>query len=227
MIRLLFIPDTGKSLPPRMCKTVPVRSSHFAPQKVFACFLLLLLCGAGWAQEQSLQYAINRHGKRVGELTFKQVKESTKTTYTVESLVKVSILLSFTVQAWENSVYENDVLQSSSLVRKVNGKERTNKVIKTTGSGLTISNKNEEKVVKNYLVKYSTHCLYVAEPVSYTNVFSDNYQQFIPIQKLAVHHYKISFPDGGSNEYFYENGICKKVKVRSSLFDAEFVLVSP
>ncbi|MDB5208046.1 MAG: hypothetical protein JWR72_3121 [Flavisolibacter sp.] len=201
---------------------------------LFACvkgITIILLLNAlpvlAVAQEQSLNYSINRHGKQVGKLNFKQVKLGSKTTYAIESDVKASMILSFHVQVKENSVYENDVLQYSSLNRQVNGKERANQQIKNNGTGLSVTEDGEETILKNFVVKYNTHCLYAQEPTFYTSVFSDNYKLFIPIKKIKEHHYKISFPDGNSNEYVYENGSCKLIKVRTSLFNADFVLNKP
>lgn len=188
---------------------------------------LLLLCLASFAQEQNLQYAINRNGKKVGELFFQRKKTGTKTVYNIRSDVKVAMVLTIQVKASEQSVYDNDVLQSSSVVRYVNGKQKANKQIRNNGKGLTATDDGAVRELKNYVVKFNTHCLYSMEPLHYTNVFSDNYQQFLPLVKLADHHYKVTFPDGNSNEYFYENGVCKKIKVKSQLFDAEFVLLSP
>ncbi|HET7898783.1 MAG TPA: DUF6134 family protein [Flavisolibacter sp.] len=179
-----------------------------------------------FAQEQRLQYAINRNGKTVGNLSFRKSINGTRTTYNILSEVKVAVLMTFTVQAREQSVYDQDVLQSSSVVRQVNGKQKANKQVVNNGNGLTVSDDGQRKELKNYRVKYNSHCLYAVEPVHYTNVFSDNYQQFVPIVKVAEHHYRVSFPDGGSNDYFYENGVCKKVQVKSSMFDAEFVLLT-
>ena len=178
-----------------------------------------------FSQQQHLQYAINRNGKTVGNLSFEKSTAGTRTTYNIHSEVKVAVLLTVTVQAREQSVYDNDVLQSSSMVRHVNGRQKANKQIVNNGSGLTVSADGHRKELKNFRVKYNMHCLYSVEPIHFGNVFSDNYQQFIPIIKMADHHYRIAFPDGGSNEYFYENGVCKKVKVKSNLFDAEFVLL--
>jgi hypothetical protein len=187
---------------------------------------LLFLSENSFSQQQNLLYAINRKGKKVGDLNFQKQTAGTRTTYNIQSDVKVTMLVSINVQAKEQSVYENDVLQSSSVVRHVNGKQKANKQIKNTGKGLVVSEDGNERVLKNYSVKYNVHCLYTMEPIHFANVFADSYQQFIPIVKMANHHYRITFPDGNSNEYFYENGICKKVKVRSQLFDAEFVLTS-
>lgn len=175
-------------------------------------------------QEQQLLYAIHRQGEKVGELTYHQKTTGAQTTYAIRSDVKVSLLLTFRVQAWEQSVYKNNVLQSSSLVRKINGRERTNKQIQNTGNKITISSKNKTIQEMNYVINYSTHCLFSTEPLTNNRVFSDNYLQFLSIEKLGPQHYRIRFPDGGSNEYFYKDGICRRVKLQSRLFDAEFVL---
>ncbi|HET7897752.1 MAG TPA: DUF6134 family protein [Flavisolibacter sp.] len=205
------------------------RCSH-ADQTRLKCVLMwvaVLLFGASIActQEQVLNYVVNRQGKKVGDLHFKQVREGEKTVYSIESLVKVSILFSFTIQAWEQSVYEHNALQSSSLVRKVNGKERDNKQITNKGNSLSIVSKGGAQQVMNCTVNYSTHCLYTTEPLQYSRVFSDNYQQFLTIHKQGDHHYQITFPDGNSNDYYYENGICRRMTVSSMLFDAEFILL--
>ncbi len=195
-------------------------------QKAALLTLLIFFFTLCFSQEQNLHYTINRNGKKVGDLSFQKRKAGAITTYNIASEVKVNMILSVTVKAKEQSVYKNDLLQSSSLVRHVNGRQKVNKQIKNNGTGLTVFDEGAHRELKNYSVKYNTHCLYTIEPTYYTNVFSDNYQKFIPIVKIANQHYKLTFPDGNSNEYFYENGICRKVKVKSQLFDAEFVLTS-
>lgn len=195
-------------------------------QLIFTAIAGFLFSLTSQAQDQNLHYAIHRNGKKVGDLNFEKRKAGTQTTYNIESEVKVNVVVAVVVKATEKSVYDSDVLQSSTLVRHVNGRQKANKQIRNNGTGLTVTDEGAEQVLKNYLVRYSTHCLYTTEPVAFANVFSDNYKKFIPIVKLAEHHYKLTFPDGNSNEYFYENGICKKVKVKSSLFDAEFLLTT-
>jgi hypothetical protein len=187
---------------------------------------ILVFTSTAHSQVQNLNYKIIRNGKEVGFLKMQQMQAGTKTTYSAESLVKIQMLIYITVHALEKSIYDNDVLQFSSVIRKVNGKEKLNKEIRNSGNGLKVNNNGKELQLKNYLVKYNMHSLYTKEPIYYTNVFSDNYQQFVPIKKLAEHQYKLEFPDGNSNEYFYNNGICSRMNVRSTLFDADFLLSS-
>ena len=204
-----------------------LRLPGLSVQKLFLLLLSVFLFLSSFSQQQSLHYAIHRNGKKVGDLNFQQTRNGNLTTYNIQSQVKLNMVIAIDVQAKEQSVYEDDVLQSSSVVRHVNGREKANKQIRNNGKGLTVTEGGSQRELKNYVVKFSTHCLYSVEPVYFTNVFADNYQQFLPIVKLADHHYKVTFPDGNSNEYFYEKGICRKVKVKSQLFDAEFLLTSP
>ncbi len=227
MVTSFFIPLIKNFYSQQALATPEFSKSILASVKCIPIILLFVVLSVfAIAQEQSLNYSINRHGKQVGNLSFKQVKSGTKTTYAIESDVKARMILSLHIQVKENSVYESDVLQYSSLNRQVNGKERASQQIKNNGTGLSVTEDGEEKVLKNFVVKYNTHCLYAQEPTFYTSVFSDNYKQFIPIKKIKEHHYKITFPDGNSNEYVYENGSCRLIKVRTSLFDADFVLVT-
>lgn len=174
-----------------------------------------------------MQYEIQRNGRKIGSLNFQKRQAGGRTTYNVASEVRVNMLVSVVVKAREQSVYENEVLQSSSVIRHVNGRQKANKQIRKKGSGLIINDDGEEQVLKNFLVRFSSHCLYATEPVTSTSVFCDNYKKFIPLEKLADHRYRLTFPDGNSNEYYYENGVCKRVRVKNQLFDADFVLTSP
>lgn len=189
--------------------------------------LLLSSSVAAFSQEQRLSYTVQHNGKQVGSLNFRRVKAGTRTTYNIQSEVNVKMLLAVSVKAQEQSVYENEVLQSSSVLRHVNGRQKANKQIRNNGRGLTVSEDGRNHELKNYLVKYNSHCLYSTEPVHFTNVFADNYQCFLPIVKVTDHQYRVTFPDGNSNDYFYENGVCRRIKVKSRFFDAEFVLTSP
>lgn len=190
------------------------------------CLLFCLLPATVPAQK--LHYTILRSGKPVGSLNFQKQLTGAQTVYTLQSDVKVALLLTLTVKVNEQSVFENDVLQSSHVLRYVNGRKKADKRLRNNGRGLVVTDdEGRERELKNTVVRFNTHSLFTTEPVQLGPVFSDNYQQFLPIQKLGAQHYRLTFPDGSSNEYFYEKGRCQRVKVKSTLFDAEFVLTAP
>jgi hypothetical protein len=67
--------------------------------------------------------------------------------------------------------------------------------------------------------------LYTKEPLNINQVYSDNFQCFLPIKKDAEHQYRVNLPDGNYNEYHFENGICKLVVVNHSLYTIRMELV--
>jgi hypothetical protein len=75
-----------------------------------------------------------------------------------------------------------------------------------------------ERRIPASAIYYNMVCLYTQEPVSVNQVYSDKFQKFLPIQILGKQHYKIDFPDGNSNQYYYQNGICRRIESNNTLF---------
>lgn len=192
---------------------------------VFKILLFLLLGCTGMivarGQETNLTYSVTRNGSEIGTISIKEIKKGTQVFYYLQSQIKVQFILHFTVKAIEEAVYENGVLVSSFIYRKFNGSEKTNKRIRSAGKNYIIQNKGSEELLNSYPIRYNMVCVYTQEPVNVTQLFSDNFQRFIPIKKTAPHHYKIVFPDGNTNEYFYQNGVCIRIKMTTSLYNAE------
>ena len=46
----------------------------------------------------------------------------------------------------------------------------------------------------------------------------------LAIKTISNHTYQIDLPEGGSNIYYYENGVCRKVDIRGALFNAQMIL---
>lgn len=185
--------------------------------------LLLLMTGAAcyaFSQERVLQYTINRNGEPVGSLTLKEIRNGDKISLRLQSNVKTSFLLTVEVTAQEEALYENGVLVSSSFYQKVNNNERANTKMQATGAAYKVTNKQQTTLLKNYPITYNMICLYTVEPVHVRHVFMDKYQQFVPVEVLGAHHYKLTFPDGAYNEYYYKDGLCVKVKMNSNWFNA-------
>jgi len=205
----------------------PRKFQLFVNKAVFvAKVLLLVLVGctivmAARAQEKNLAYTVIRNGCEIGSITIKEIKNGTRVTYHLESEIKTTFIFTFKVNATEEAVYENGVLLNSFIYRKVNGSEKANKRIRFSGNNYIVRNKGSEKWLNNYPIRYNMVCLYTQEPIHTNQIFSDNFQQFISIKKTGAHQYKIIFPDGNSNEYYYQNGTCIRIKMSSSLYNAQ------
>lgn len=112
----------------------------------------------------------------------------------------------------------------SSSYRKINNDVKENKQTTYKGSYYEIKKENSVRQVKLNNVSYNQLSLYFFEPVNVSQVYSDNYEQYLRIEKKENQSYGIEFPDGNKNYYNYSNGVCSKVKVQQSLFTIEFIL---
>ena len=197
--------------------------------KCSRCIFLILIClvmGIGtFSQDKTLVYAIKRNGSEVGKVQFTQNTIGTRTTLKMESEVRTRFIFLFTAKAKEEAIYDSGIMTWSSIYRKMNGSVKADKKIKATGNIYTIYNEDKTEKLNNYPIRYNMLSLYTNEPVNFSTVFSDNFQQ-LTIQTINPHHYKIKFPDGNSNEYFYTNGMCTKVKISHSLYSATIELKS-
>lgn len=197
----------------------------FKAGKTMALVILSLALGVfATSQEKKLEYQIKRNGNVVGNVHFTQTSSGNRTTMKMESEVKTRFILLFTAKAQEEAIYDNGIMTWSSIYRKLNGNVKADKKTKAYGNSYTIYKGNKTETLNNYPIRYNMLSIYSAEPVSISKVYSDNFQQFLDIQKMGEHHYKIKFPDGNYSEYFYKNGVCSKVEVHHTLYSATIEL---
>lgn len=178
------------------------------------------------AQQNKFEYTIKRNGDAVGTIHFTQGITGNRTVLTMESEVNTRFIFNFKANAKEEVIYDNGIMTWSSIYRKLNGKVKVDKKTKATGNAYTVFKGNKTETLTNYPIRYNMLSIYISEPVNVTQVYSDNFQRQVNIQKIADHHYKIKFPDGNYSEYFYTNGICSKVEIHHSLYRATIVLKS-
>jgi hypothetical protein len=188
--------------------------------------ILLSISVSTQAQQNQFEYTIKRNGDEVGTIHLTQGIAGNRTVLTMESEVNTRFIFNFKAKAKEEAIYDDGIMTWSSIYRKLNGNVKADKKTKANGSTYTVYKGNKTETLNNYPIKYNMLSVYVSEPVNITQVYSDNFQKHIDIQKVADHHYKIKFPDGNYNEYFYTNGICSKVEVHHSLYSATIELKS-
>ena len=193
---------------------------------VFLIILCIVIAACGLSQEKKLEYQIKRNGDVVGNVRFTQNLSGNRVTLKMESEVKTRFIFTFTAKAQEESIYDNGILTWSSIYRKMNGNVKANKKMKAAGNAYTIYSDNKSETVSQYPIYYNMLCMYTIEPVAISKVYSDNFQQFLEIKTVKEHHYKIEFPDGNYNEYFYEKGVCSNIKIHHSLYSATIELKS-
>ena len=178
------------------------------------------------AQDKKLEYQIIRKGDVVGTINFSQSVSGNRTTLKMESEVNTRFIFTFTAKAKEEAIYDSGIMTWSSIYRKLNGNVKADKKTRAEGSGYKIISGNKSESLGEYPIRYNMLSIYISEPVNVSRVYSDNFERHVNIEKVGDHHYKIRFPDGNYNEYFYKNGICSRVKIHHSLYSATIELKS-
>ena len=187
--------------------------------------LLILSSAKCNSQIRSLNYEIIRNGNKIGSLHFTQMVQAGFNYLHVESEMKAKFLFSFVIKVKEEALYYNDILLRSSVYRQMNGNEKANKQHQAFNNEYIIQAGKRSEVVKTYPIRYNMLSLYSREPVDVSKVYSDNFETFIPIEKIDAHKYMVRLPDGNYNCYNYKDGVLCLVEVYSNLYSATIVLM--
>jgi hypothetical protein len=191
-----------------------------------AITLLALLCFSGglMAQEQIVKYNVLHSGKIVGHMDLYQKRTGDDLYLKMISEVKMRFIMSIEVNINEESVFQNGRLISSRVCRRVNGKEKANRQTKSAGDNYQTLAEGKSGLVNQKQISNNLMLLYCHEPDNNTQIYSDNFQQFLQVKQVSQHVYRIDLPDGNYNFYSYTNGICSKVDIHHSLYSIQIQL---
>ena len=198
--------------------------NDFVKRTAGVLIILFLFSFSLFAQNQLLSYNVVYKGNIIGDMQVSQNKSDGKVNLKMVSNVQMHLLFGIKMSSQEESSFENGKLIYSSVYRQVNGKEKANKQTRAVGNNYQTSSEGIVDRLSNGAIEYNIHSLYFHEPVNLQKVYSDNYQQLLPIKKINEHSYKIQLPDGNCNYYFYKNGICNRVNVNTSIVSVEMLL---
>ncbi len=187
--------------------------------------LVLLLTGFKvTAQDQTLNYKVIHNGSTVGHMQLQQRKNGDDTFLKIASEVKMRFIFGIQVNVEEESHYRDGKLICSHVHRVVNGKEKANKYTKASGDTYQLIDDNKTGSFNQKQIGYNLSMMYLKEPVGISQIYSDNFQQYVQIKQVGGHIYRIDLPDGNYNFYTYDNGICNKVEIHHSFYKIQIQL---
>lgn len=187
---------------------------------------LLSLSMSGNSQKKSLYFDVIRNAKTVGKIIFSETSSGKNDSLKLEVNVKTKLIWTFNAEAREMAVFRDGILFESSIYRKVNGDEKANKKQRVDNGKYIITHGLHSKEMSIYPITYTMLSLYSKEPVNLNNVYSDNFESLVGIQKIEDHKYKVTLPDNNYNSYFYKDGLLSHVEIHHTMYSAKFVLVA-
>ena len=205
----LFIPLTAKK-----------KLRYYTRLKKAILFLtiFLFLFSVLNAQEQKTEYKVIFHGDSVGNMLLYKNKTGDNISFSSVSNVLIHFLIKVKVVSKEESNFQSGRLMYSNVSRIVNGKEKAAKQTKAIGNTYQTTSFGKAVPSTDKLIDYNFNMLYCQEPFNKQNVYSDNFQQFLTVQQVALHKYKVVLPDGNYNYYTFSNGICSMVELHHSFY---------
>lgn len=198
-------------------------------KKQYRIYWLSLLCllpvaVSLLAQSKKLTYKIIQGGSEVGYLSLEKKDSADVTKLNMESLAQKRIIFLISIYEKQTCLFKNGAVKFSNVFRKVNGSVKTNKSLLNNGKGYEIccNGKNEKLNISD--IHHNQLSLYYEEPVNYTQIYSDQFECMLNIEKIKSNNYKIELPDGNTNYYTYTDGTLSSIKLKHTFFSAEFIL---
>ncbi len=187
--------------------------------------LLTLIPVLSRSQSRLSNYRIIRGMDDIGWLRLEKKIEGSQSTLLLVSEIKTRILFQITVSSKESSVFENSKLIYSSQFRQTNGTTKLDKETRLVADKYQVLENGEKEDLGIAFIGTNLLSLYFQEPVGIDEVYCDNHQCFTKVTRTDDGGYKVKFPNGDSNCYYYNGGTCILVKVNHTLYSATIILV--
>lgn len=195
--------------------------------------ILLFFCSnffpeTGLAQysEKALVYELFRGTDKIGTVVCIQVTDGAKDIYRIETHVDVKVVFNVKADIVVKNTFMNGVLTEAFAKRIVNGNVKTNNSIIQQENAYRMVNKDLDTSFYSGPIRQCVSQLYFGEPVNLTTVFSETFLQQVLVKMSSAGTYQLSLPDGRTNYYTYEKGVCTAVIIETQLSTVHLKLAS-
>ncbi len=222
---ILFILDRKIFSENRFRTQIKIRSAVLlrTVQCVFFLFILMIPV-SGFTQQCT--YSIIKGDSRIGVVSANCRTIGNRTMYSIWSEAKARFIIEICVNMIVEEIFESGHMEHSTFVRKINGKEKVHNTADKTAKGYILKKKDNTCKTSAACVNYSIASMYFIEPLNRHFVYSEYYQQMVPVSPTGVHRYIIEFPNGNKSYYTYSNGTCITAEVHTEWVVLFFQLVS-
>ena len=190
----------------------------------FILVLILLMPMLSNAQYLQLNYKIIRNGEEIGWLRLEKTTRGNKSDLLLVSEIKTKVVFPITIFAKESSTFERGKLLYSSQVRKTNGTLNLDKQTRLVVNEYEVLENDEKQKLSFSSIGENLLCMYFDEPINSKSVYCDNQKCFVKVNKTSDGGYKVTFPNGNTNCYYYKEGLCVKVKITHTFYSVEIIL---
>ena len=190
-----------------------------------SALLLIMLCSGIVSGQTTVQYYDVIHRDQVvGSTVVKKVGNDQNFTIALNFSADINLLIKRAViTGREYARFENRVLKSGSVYRKVNDKVKTDNAIKHLGSYYKAQDGEQSHTLAVEEIHDTMLSLFFSEPDKITTVYADNQQKLVSIKEVALHRYVIPGKNESNSTYIFKNGQCSMIILKSDLLTIKLV----
>ena len=186
-------------------------------------FLIIPFLFSSFIFAQTQQYDVILVGADVGDMSITKTVSGTKKTYLLESYT--SVIFGTRKDAYTGKMeFENNILISSSIENKKNGKIIFFTYVNKVGdAGYKVQSEKGLATIAGK-VSYCCYDIFFKEPKDGESLFSERWGKFGTLKKTDDHSYKLQIVGGEDYTYNYEGGKMAKMEVPTFLGKCKFEL---
>ena len=164
-----------------------------------------------------------RGGNDIGKLQLEKKIVGNKSNLLLTSEIKTHLLFLITISVKESAIFENGKMIYSSQFRKTNGVTKLDKQTHFVSDKYVVTENGEKEKLNFPIIESNVLSLYFKEPINIKSVYSDKQQSYFKVTRMNDGGYKIKFPDGNTNSFYYQDGVCTKVKISNPFYSIEII----
>lgn len=169
------------------------------------------------------RYDVHHNGRVRGSVEVIYKNYGGTSNMRIESDFNIPMLIQVSIRSVEEASFHNGILTSSSVDRRVNGREKMKQKLLASGESYRWHGR-DERDTPSFPIRWSVLSLYFREPINQRTVFSDALGKTVSIREIKKGTYRLDLPNGNFNYYSYVKGVCTIIEIHHSLFKLQFVL---
>lgn len=174
------------------------------------------------ASAQSLLFNIVKGGDVIGTIRAEKDVKGEGIFYSMISNSEFSIVWRNTVQSTTETEYRNGLMHRCGAHMRVNKSMRDSSNMVRIGDKAQCFIHPDKQFIHTGDVAWTTARMYYEEPVGQSRIFVESEMSFCRFEAIGANIYRLHLSDGKLNEYTYQRGELREVKVIRTLFDLYF-----
>lgn len=183
----------------------------------FMAIALLLNKGVLSGQNITQYYDVIHNEQIVGTTVIKRAGDEKNFTISLNMSADINLFIKrVIILGKENVRFENHILKSGSVFRKVNEKIKTDNWIRHSNTSYTLHDGAGLHHLPVEEIRNDMLSIFFNEPIGVKRIYSDNQQRFVEI-KASSGTYTVPGKNESQTTYIFKGGDCSRIILKSSL----------